>query len=149
MWLLSFSVWDIKHPTQPEDKLFLISASHVIRKWSSLNFSINIYTRLTEAEGSPCWNFETVSHMPRIKQRSMMILPWSTYLMCFSSLLLAFPFIHWCTSNIKAGILGYFLPSLAASTCLVSSLFLFFLVRNCIWGSITFFWCGSFCQWCA
>lgn len=50
----------------------------------------------------------------------MMTLQWNTCRMFFSSLWLVPPSILSCTRSTRAGILGYSLLSLAASTCLVS-----------------------------
>lgn len=89
--------------------------------WEHILISFfNYVSRLIEVERYLCWDSEIGSPMQGIKQRNMMTLQWSIYLMCFSSLLHALLFTRSCMSGTGAGILGFSLHSQAVCTCLVS-----------------------------
>lgn len=90
-----------------------------------LKLSPYLFSRLTDRVGYQCWGSVTVSRMLQTKQRSMMILQWSTCHMFSSYLLSVSLFTLWSMSATRVGTLGSSLPLRAVSTCLVSILILF------------------------
>lgn len=79
-----------------------------------------------------CWDLEIVSHMRVTRRRSMMILQWSTCLMCYSFWLPALLFTLSSTNATRAGTRGFSLRLQAVFTCLVRAWIFPIVFFNCI-----------------
>lgn len=88
-------------------------------------YNIIFSFRLIDLVQYQCWGFVIVIHMLQTRQRSMMILQWSTCHMSSFFLLFVSRSTLSSMNNTRAGILGSFHPLRAVSTCLVSIFILF------------------------
>lgn len=105
-------------------KFFLQRTDHNILYVYSFSFLSSLFSfflkiRLTEVGGSLFWNSETENHMRTIKQRSMMILPWNTWPMCYFSWRFVLLRIRSSMISTGTGTPGSCHLSPAVSTCLV------------------------------